>query len=129
MHRFIHLSLVVALLIGSFGFRVDPMRCAGKKDGVALSLSMDSGCCCSKKAKEKQAPCNDATCVMQRSVASTSNFSLSAQQVVKAVAKPATYPSFAQSIRPVLLETLPRVTLPPPISGRDIGILHQSFLI
>ncbi|KAA3440282.1 hypothetical protein [Rufibacter hautae] len=129
MHRFIHLSLVVALLMGSFGFRVDPMRCAGKKSGAALSLSMESGCCCSKKAKEKQAPCNDATCVMQRSVASTSTFSASSQQVVKTATKPVIYPSFTQSIRPVLLETLPQVALPPPISGRDIGILHQRFLI
>ncbi|WP_186636293.1 hypothetical protein [Rufibacter sediminis] len=129
MQKFIHFSLIVALLMGSMGFRVNTMRCAGDEKSGAVSLSMTPDCCCSKAAKKQKAPCSETACVIQLNVASQSTFTSSSQQEVASAAVPVQYPSFTQRIRPLLLETLPYVTLPPPPTGRDIGILHQTFLL
>ncbi|WP_157600564.1 hypothetical protein [Rufibacter sp. DG15C] len=66
---------------------------------------------------------------MPRGAMAQNNFNSPTQQIAQAANDPAGFPSFAAAIRPVILESIPHVTLPPPISGRDIGILYQTFLI
>ncbi|PIQ22956.1 MAG: hypothetical protein COW65_00120 [Cytophagales bacterium CG18_big_fil_WC_8_21_14_2_50_42_9] len=128
MQKFIHLSLVVAILLASMGFRVSISHCS-EEEGNSFSLFADPSCCCSKAAKTASKSCQDMSCIMQRGIASQTNLNSSAQQVAKFVKEPVTYPSFTAIIRPAILETLPHFTLPPPVSGRFIGILHQSFII
>lgn len=69
------------------------------------------------------------SCVMQRAGASTTNLNSPVQQMAKLVKEPVSYPDFTEHIRPSILETIPHFTLPPPVPGRLIGILHQTFLI
>ncbi|KAA5542027.1 hypothetical protein [Adhaeribacter rhizoryzae] len=128
MQKFIHLSLVAAILLASMGFRVTIAHCSGEEGG-SISLFADPSCCCGKAAKSPRKSCQDMTCVMQRGVASPINFNSATQQAAKFAKEPVTYPSFTASIRPAILETLPHFTLPPPMSGRSIGILHQTFII
>ncbi|WP_157593308.1 hypothetical protein [Rufibacter tibetensis] len=73
--------------------------------------------------------CNDLSCVMQRGSATQTNLNSPTQQVAKVAQEPVTYPDFSERIRPSLLEAVPHFTLPPPVPGRLIGILHQTFLI
>lgn len=128
MQKFIQLSLAIAILLASMGFRVTISHCSDEK-GSSISLFSDPSCCCAKDAKTTRKSCSDMSCVMQRGVASQISLNSSTQQAAKFVKEPATYPSFTESIRPAILETLPHFTLPPPISGRSIGILHQTFII
>jgi hypothetical protein len=128
VQKFIHLSLVVAILLASMGFRVSISHCAGEKSN-SISLFADPSCCCGKAANSPKKSCQDMSCIMPRGVASQINFNSATQQAAKFVKEPVTYPSFTENIRPAILETLPHFTLPPPVSGRTIGILHQTFII
>ncbi len=73
--------------------------------------------------------CHDLSCVMQRGVATQATFTAATQQIAKVEKEPITFPDFAERMRPSILETEPHFTLPPPSSGRFIGILYQTFLI
>lgn len=128
MQKFIHLSLVAAFLLASFGFRVSIAHCS-EEEGSSISLFADPTCCCDKADKALSKSCQDMSCIMQRGVASQTNFNSATQQAAKFVKQPVTYPSFTVSIRPALLETIPHFSLPPPVSGRFLGILHQTFII
>ncbi|MDB5261226.1 MAG: hypothetical protein JWQ14_507 [Adhaeribacter sp.] len=128
MEKFIHLSLVVALLLGSMGFSVREPHCEEERS-QAINLFAAPGCCCDTPAAEASKPCPDLTCVMQRGLASQTTFTAATNPTAKFLKAPLTYPSFTESIRPAILETIPHFTLPPPASGRFIGILHQSFII
>lgn len=128
LQKLVHLSLVVAILLATMGFRVTISHCSGEK-GSSISLYADPSCCCGKAAKSPSKSCQDMSCVMQRGIAPQTNFNASTQQVAKLVKKPVSYPSFTENIRPAILERTPHFTLPPPVSGRSIGILHQTFII
>ncbi|MBA9079113.1 MULTISPECIES: hypothetical protein [Rufibacter] len=128
LQKFIHLSLIAAILLASFGFRVNISHCPGKEDS-SISLFSSPTCCCGKAAKTPKKSCNDMSCVMQRGVATQTNFNSATQQVAKFVKEPVLSPNFTETIRPAILEAEPHFTLPPPVSGRFIGILHQTFII
>ena len=128
LHRLVHLSLIVALSMASMGFRVAVTQCTEGK-GSSIGFFSEPGCCCKKASKKPMKSCNDLSCVMQRGSAAQTNLNSPTQQVAKAAQEPVTYPDFAERIRPSLLEVVPHFTLPPPVSGRRIGILHQTFLI
>jgi len=128
LQKFVHLCLIVTILLATMGFRVTVSHCSGEK-GTSISLFSDPSCCCGKAAKTTGKSCNDMSCVMQRGIATQTNFNSSTQQEAKLVKEPVSYPSFTQSIRPAILERTPHFTLPPPASGRFIGILHQTFII
>ena len=128
MQKFVHLCLVVAILLASSGFRVAISHCSDEK-GRSIGLFAEPTCCCNKESKAPTKTCNDLLCVVQRGDATQTNFSSAIQQVAKFAKQPVTYLNFTQSIRPALLERTPPFTLPPPISGRFIGILHQTFII
>jgi len=132
LHKFIHLSLMVAILLASSGFRVNLQNCTGVK-GRTISFVTDPACCCDHASKSAQShhdnPCNDITCVVPGVIAVQTQFRSGTEQVSQALKEPVTYPDFSDNIRPALLETTPHFTLPPPISGRLIGILHQTFII
>ena len=128
LQKFIHLSLIAAIILASFGFRVNISQCSGK-EGSSISLFSSPTCCCGKAAKTPKKSCNDMSCVMQRGVATQTNFKSPSQQVAKFVNEPVSFPNFTEIIRPALLETEPHFTLPPPASGRFIGILNQTFII
>ncbi|GAA4310203.1 hypothetical protein GCM10023183_27900 [Nibribacter koreensis] len=110
------------------GFRVAGSQCAGG-NSVEIGFFAEPSCCCKKGSKGPVKSCDDFSCVMPRGAMAQSNFNSPTQQISQAANDPAGFPSFAEVIRPVILESIPHVTLPPPISGRDIGILHQTFLI
>ncbi|RNI24080.1 hypothetical protein [Rufibacter latericius] len=128
LHKLVHLSLIVALSLASMGFRVAVSQCSGGK-GTSIGFFAEPGCCCKKASKKPMKSCNDLSCVMQRGVASHTNLNAPAQQVAKVAKEPGTYPDFTEHIRPSILETIPHFTLPPPVPGRLIGILHQTFII
>lgn len=128
MQKFIHLSLVVAILLASMGFRVNVPHCTDEKGGL-VSLVAEPNCCCDKAAKAPIKSCQDMACVPQLSVVYQTGIESASQQAAKFVKVPATYPGFSEAIRPVLLAKIPYFTLPPPVSGRTIGILHQTFII
>ena len=128
MQKIIHLSLVTAILLASMGFRVTISHCSGE-EGNSISLFADPSCCCGKAANKSKKSCQDMSCIMQRGVGSHINSNSATQQAAKFAKVPVTYPSFTETIRPAILETLPHFTLPPPVSGRSIGILHQTFII
>lgn len=128
MQKFIHLSLTVAILLAAMGFRVNVPHCSEEQSSL-ISLFSAPSCCCGKTEKASAKACNEMACVFQQSAATQNNFSSSTQQLAKFVKEPANYPIFTQTIRPVILARLPHFTLPPPISGRFLGILHQTFII
>lgn len=128
MQKIIHLCLVVAILLASAGFKVRFSHCSDEK-GSSLSFFSDPTCCCHKAAKVPSKSCNDMSCIIQGGVATTNNFNSSTQQVAKFLKEPVKYPDFTESIRPALLKTIPHFTLPPPVTGRYIGILNQTFII
>ena len=128
MQKFIHLCLVVAILLASTGFRVRVAHCAGEKS-IAISFASDSDCCCAKDAKTTRNPCGDMPCIIQQGVTYSTNFNSTTQQIAKFAKEPVSFPDFSESIRPAILERTPHFTLPPPVSGRFIGILHQTFII
>lgn len=125
---FIHYSLTVAILLAAMGFRINVPHCS-KEQGNLIRLFSALSCCCGETEKNTKKACNDMACVLQQSAATQNSFSSSTQQLTKFVKEPVHYPVFTQTIQPVLLATLPHFTLPPPISGRFIGILHQTFII
>jgi hypothetical protein len=128
MQKFIHLCLVVAILLASTGFRVREAHCAGEKS-ISISFASDSNCCCAKDAKTTSKPCGNMSCIIQQGIAYSATFNSPTQQVAKFAKEPISYPDFTESIRPAILERTPHFTLPPPVSGRFIGILHQTFII
>ncbi|WP_345161345.1 hypothetical protein [Nibribacter koreensis] len=130
MQALVHYSLLVAILLASMGFKVAVTQCAGKGE-TSIGFFSEPGCCCKKAAKEPMKECGDMSCVMQRSVALQSTFGSSSRQVAKAVKVQEQIAStdYTYSIRLVVLQALPVVILPPPITGRDLSILHQTFLL
>jgi len=128
MQKFIHLSLTVAILLAAMGFRVNEPHCAQEKD-VASSLFAKPACCCHKETETSRKACADLACITQQGTTYQVIQNSSTHQAAKFLKVPATYPGFSTSIRPAILEAIPHFTLPPPTSGRFIGILHQTFII
>ena len=128
MQKFIQLSLTVTILLAAMGFRVNIPHCSHEKD-AAYSLFAKPDCCCGKDAESNSQACNDMACVTQQGTSYPVNQNTTSQQTAKFFKAPITYPGFAARIRPAILATIPHFTLPPPISGRFIRILHQTFII
>ena len=128
MQKIIQLSLTVTILLAAMGFRVNIPHCS-KEKGAAYSLFAKPDCCCGKNAESNSQACTDMACVTQQGASYQVNQNTANQQAVKFIKAPITYPGFTASIRPTILATIPYFTLPPPISGRFIGILHQTFII
>jgi len=129
MRKSLSLSLIVALLWASFGFRMDFAPCAGDK-APSFGLLASSGCCCGDAAKTPRKSCQEMSCALPQSVFAQTGQNVSTQQVArKAVDAPAVLVAFTERIRPILLAKVPQRSLPPPVSGRTIGILHQTFLL
>jgi hypothetical protein len=129
--KFVHLSLIVAFLMASVGFRMNLEKCHMGK-GEMTSSSSTSACCCGDSAQDHQSPesaCQDMTCLLQNGFFGYSTPTNSTEQTTRVLKEPVAYADFAQSIRPALLEKTPHFTLPPPVSGRFLGILHQTFII
>ncbi|MGV3502546.1 MAG: hypothetical protein ACO1O1_02485 [Adhaeribacter sp.] len=69
------------------------------------------------------------TCLLQVAYSAYPAQHTSTQQTVLLRQEPMAYGDFMAHIRPALLEEMPHFTLPPPVSGRLLGILHQTFII
>jgi hypothetical protein len=69
------------------------------------------------------------TCIVQVGFSVYPSQPTSTEQSQKLLKEPVAGADFTQSIRPALLERTPHFTLPPPLSGRFLGILHQMFII
>jgi hypothetical protein len=131
IQKFVHLSLIVAFLMASSGFRLNVVNCQMGK-GEKISFFSKSACCCDKSAAKHQSPengCQEMTCLLQVGFTAYPSAHTSTQQTIRFLQEPAAYAGFAQSIRPALLEKTPHFTLPPPVSGRFLGILHQTLII
>jgi hypothetical protein len=130
LRKSMHLSLIVAFLWASFGFRVEVSHCAKGMD-LSVGLATATGCCCGKAAKVPAKPCKAMTCALPQAVFTHQASAAAATQPVakKAVKEQMVVTAFMGSIRPALLDKLPLISLPPPASGRTLGILHQTFLI
>jgi hypothetical protein len=131
IQKYLHVSLIVAFLLASSGFRVNLNSCHGANAGV-MSAAASPACCCDQAAKKQKpdtSPCNDMTCIVQTGFAAYYTQNTSTEQIAKFLREPGTYADFSQTIRPALLEKTPHFTLPPPLSGRFIGILHQTFIV
>lgn len=131
IHKFVQLSLIVAILLASTGFRVNLQHCATGKEGKK-DLAKATSCCCAKahkKTKSQDYSCNNFYCLVQPGPVSLFKVPSSAEQRVKFSEEIPSYLSFTQHIRPAILATIPHFTLPPPVSGRFIGILLQIFII
>jgi len=127
MQKIVQLSLTVAILLAAMGFRVNIPHCAAEK--VTYSLFSKPACCCHEEADINPEACRDMTCGPQQGTVYQVNLNTTIQQAAKFFKEPATYLSFTASIRPAILASIPHFTLPPPVSGRCIGILHQTFII
>ena len=131
LQKFVHLSLIVAFLMASFGFRVSQENCH-KGKGEMISFSAKSACCCGESTTGQKSPesaCQNMACILQVSFSASPSQNTSTEQTIKSLKEPVVYADFTQSIRPTLLEKMPHFTLPPPVSGRFLGILHQTFII
>jgi len=128
MQKIIHLSLTVAILLAAMGFRVNIPHCADEKE-VTYSLFSKPACCCGEEADTNTAACRDMTCAPQQGTVYQVDSNTTIQQAAKFFKEPARYLSFTESIRPAILERVPHFILPPPVSGRFIGILYQTFII
>ncbi|KAA5544858.1 hypothetical protein [Adhaeribacter rhizoryzae] len=129
--KFIQLSLILVITLTTMGFRVNTEECRGHATKT-ITFFGEPGCCCeneSKTAQPKENTCNELTCVVQASLQSQLNLNSATQSAAKALKAVPVYPTFTQVIRPVLQEKTPYFTLPPPRSGKTIGILYQTFLI
>ena len=129
--KFLHLSLIAAILLATSGFRVNLDSCHGADAGV-ISFSASPACCCDKAAEEQKSTpssCNDITCIVQAGFAAYPSQHTSTEQTARFIKEPKSYAGFSQAIRPALLEKTPHFTLPPPLTGRFIGILHQTFIV
>ncbi|MFC6997052.1 hypothetical protein [Rufibacter roseus] len=131
LQKFIHITLVVALLLGTTGFRVSVKQCAGGKGATSISFFGEPSCCCGKKAETTKKNCSDVTCVMLRGAATQVNFNAPTQQIAKHEPKQV-YATSSVSVFPkarTFSHKFPSVPMPPPMSGRHLGILYQTFLI
>ncbi|GEO04998.1 hypothetical protein AAE02nite_26620 [Adhaeribacter aerolatus] len=130
LHQFFQLSLIVVISLTTMGFRVNLEECHGH-EAKYISFFGGPDCCCDKgdKSKPKENTCGDLTCVVQAQYQSQTNHNTSTDQADKAVKAKTAHLIYTQIIRPVLQEQIPHFTLPPPRSGRSIGILHQTFII
>jgi hypothetical protein len=131
IRKFVHLSLLAAFLLASFGFRVNLESCPGDKTGK-ISFAANPACCCDKAGKNPKVPspaCSDMTCIVLPGFNAYPATQAAAEQAIKFLKTPASAPGFTQIIRPALLAKTPHFSLPPPLSGRFLGILHQTFRI
>jgi hypothetical protein len=131
IRKILHLSLIVAFLLASSGFRVNLDSCHGAQAGL-ISFSASPACCCGDSDKEQKSAassCNNMTCIVQTGFTAYSASHTTTEQAGKSLTAPLAHADFGQTIRPALLEKIPHFTLPPPLTGRFIGILHQTFLI
>lgn len=131
LHIFIQLSLILVITLTSMGFRVNIEECHGHTT-KNISFFGEPNCCCDKEGKttsSKENTCNGLTCIVQASFQSQLNQNTVTENATKALRAVPVYQDFTQVIRPVLQEKTPYFVLPPPRSGRTIGILHQTFLI
>jgi hypothetical protein len=129
--KFLHLSLIAAILLATSGFRVNLDSCHGA-DGGLISFSASPACCCDKSAEAQKSPpgsCNDLSCIVQAGFSPYPTQQVTSEQAARCLKAPVAYVDFSQAIRPALLERTPHFTLPPPVSGRFIGILHQTFIV
>jgi len=125
IQKFIQLTFILVVTLTLMGMRVKLDDCHGEQE-INISLSGSKACCCEETAPATA--CHDITCIAP-AFASTFNYKGGAeQQVIALKSMPATT-AFSRVIRPVLLAKIPHFTLPPPASGRFLGILHQTFII
>lgn len=130
LRKFVHLSLTVAFLLASVGFRMNTELCQMEQGG--MSPASKSSCCCDPSGGGHQAPdkaCQDMTCLLQVAYSAYPASSTSTEQTDRLKQEPVAYTNFTACIRPTLLEEMPHFTLPPPVSGRLLGIFHQTFII
>ena len=129
--KFVQFTLILVISLTSMGFRVNLEECHGHQKKQILFLGAPD-CCCKKERKEAEAKedtCRDLTCVVQANYQSQSEINSATRQSTKDFKTVISYRVYTQIIRPVLQEKIPHFTLPPPPSGREIGILHQTFII
>jgi hypothetical protein len=115
----------------SMGFQVNIEECRGHKE-KQISFFGKPVCCCDTNPKEpesKNNSCRDITCFVQGNNQILDNINPAKEQSSETVKAAPVNREYARIIRPVLQEKIPHFTLPPPLSGRFIGILHQKLII
>lgn len=129
LQKTVHFCLIAAILLASFGFKLTVPQCAADK-GSSVGFFSASSCCCIKVTKEPANSCESMDCVLQRGLATPTVFTgTSEQQVVQLKKENIQYPDFSAGLWTVVPENFPSFTFPPPVSGRFLGILHQTYLI
>ncbi len=121
-----HVALILVLLVFTSGASVISHYCpaTGKKD---ISMSTQSHCCGSDASADSEGCCEvDQQLVKADFVASKLELSFE-QSVFIVTALPALYEILLQELNEPT-QAFPNLP-PPPRSGREISILHQSFLI
>ncbi|WP_026462562.1 hypothetical protein [Adhaeribacter aquaticus] len=129
--KFVQLSFILVVLMTMMGFRVSMEKCSRNKH-TTIRLIRGAACCC-KKTDKNHAPqkksCGDMVCFTQSQTPYAQGQTKPTAQVDKIVSAKTSQILFEQVIRPELLDKTPHFNLPPPPSGRYLGILHQQFII
>ena len=113
------------------GFRLNIEECHGQSESNITYFGAPD-CCCDKngsKSDSNDNPCSAITCILQGTIQSENRINTVTTEFSENLKAVTISRAFVQVIRPALQEKTPYYILPPPHSGRFLGILHRKLII
>ncbi len=131
MQRLVQYCLIVAILLATVGFKVNSHYCPITKEKTT-HFFLQPNCCCVETTNGegyKKSCCENISSYYRADLQSIEKDTKQEAKIFKHLPGKQDAVYFQVHIRPVTLAKEPFYTLPPPSSGRTIGILNQTFII
>ena len=131
IQRLVQYFLIVAILLATVGFRVNSHYCPITKER-SIHFFSQPDCCCGVPSNSdgyNKPCCKNLSYYYKADLQSLDKDTKQVAKAFKHLAGNQDAVYFQVHIRPVAIAKEPFYTLPPPRSGRTIGILYQIFLL
>lgn len=131
IQRLVQNCLIVAVLLATVGFKVDSHYCPITKQKTFHFFSQPDCCCIGTTTTNgyNKSCCENLSAYYKADLQSLEKSSKQEFKIFMNLAGNQATVYYQVYIRPVLRAKEPLYSLPPPKSGRTIGILHQTFII
>ncbi len=131
IEKFVQHLLIVAILLATVGFKVNRHYCPITKERTVHFFSQQNCCCVTTTPGNgyNKPCCENQSSYYKAHLQSLEKNSKQVAKVFEHLSGKQGIAYFQVYIRPVSLAKEPFYTLPPPKSGKTIGILHQIFII
>ncbi len=123
--------LIVAILLATVGFKVDRHYCPITKERTTHFFAQPDCCCGNTSVSDssKKTCCDNQFGYYRTDFQNLENYNKQTAKALKHLPAKQNAVYFQVNIKPLALAKEPYYTLPPPQSGRVIGILNQVFIV